>query len=91
MAAVLAEGTSIGAWRSVRCFGARRYVRVATLITFVALAFGEEAAAGYVCVVATVTLGAAVLLGKLEAELLAAAADRSRRAAGVATGDSKAA
>ena len=66
-------------------------MREATLITFVALAFGEEAAAGYVCVVATVTLGAAVLLGELEAEVLVAAADRSRRAAGVATSDSEAA
>ena len=70
MAAVLAERTSVGAWSSVRCLGARRYVCEAALITFVTLTFGKEAASGYMCIAAAVTLRATVLLGELEAELL---------------------
>ena len=89
MAAVLTEGTSVVAWRTVRCLGTRCHVGEATLVAFVAQAFGEEAAAGYVGIPASVTLGAAVLLGELEAEnrngFVAAAG------AGVATSDSKAA
>ena len=66
----------------------------ATLITFVALTFGEEAAGRDVRVTASVALGAAVLLGELKAKdrsWFTAAANGGRRLAGVATGGSKAA
>ena len=62
-----------------------------TLTTFMTLALGEEAAAGDVRVAAAIPLGAAVLLGELEAEVLADAARAGRVLAGVATSDSKAA